>query len=57
MLQKWGVGGSYAVGRSVGCMRSCFDYLERHDLIEQTFRGGRFIVRPRWLLPAKVEKD
>jgi hypothetical protein len=57
MLQKWGVGGSYAVGGSVGCMRSCFDYLERHGLIEQTFHGGQFIKRPRWLLPAKVEKS
>ena len=56
MLQKWGVGGSYAVGGSVGCMRSCFDYLERAGKIEQKFHNGRFIKRPRWQLPAKVEK-
>jgi hypothetical protein len=31
MLQKWDAGGS------VGCMRSCFHYLESHGLIEQTF--------------------
>ncbi len=55
MLQKWGVGGSYGVGGSVGCMRSCFNYLESKGLIEQTFHGGPFIKRPRWQLPAKVE--
>ena len=57
MLQKWGVGGNYAVGGSVGCMRSCFNYLEGAGMIEQTFHGGSFIKRPRWLLPAKVEKE
>ena len=32
--------------------------IERIDgRIEQTFHGGRFIKRPRWLLPAKVEKN
>ena len=56
MLQKWGVGGSYGVGGSRGCMRSCFNYLEKKNLIEQTFEGGEFIKRPRWLLPAKVGK-
>jgi len=56
-LQRWGVGGSYAVGGSVGCMRSCFDYLESKGLVEQTFRNGRFIKRPRWRLPVKVGKD
>ena len=56
MLQKWGVGGSYGVGGSVGCMRSCFNYLESQGLIEQTFHNGKFIKRPRWRLPAKVDK-
>ncbi len=51
-IAKWGVGGSYGVGGSRGCMRSCFNYLEKHGLIEQTFEGGEFIKRPRWLLDA-----
>ena len=55
MLQKWGVGGSYGVGGSRGCMRSCFNYLEKKNLIEQTFEGGEFIKRPRWLLPVKAD--
>ena len=52
-LQKWGVGGSYGIEGSRGCMRSCFNYLEKHDQIEQTFRGGPFVKRPRWLLDAQ----
>ena len=57
MLQKWGVGGSDAVGGSVGCTRSCFNYLERQGLIEATFRGGEFIKQPRWWLPAKKKRQ
>lgn len=53
-LAEWGVAGSMAVGGSRGCMRSCFDHLERTGQIEQTFEDGPFIVRPRWLLPYKV---
>ena len=49
-LCKWGVGGSFGVGASRGCMRSCFNYLEKQGLIEQTFKGGEFIKRPRWML-------
>lgn len=49
-LAKWGVGGSYGVGGSRGCMRSCMNHLEKHGLVEQTFRGGDFIRRRRWLL-------
>jgi len=52
-LQKWGVGGSYGIEGSRGCMRSCFNYLEQHDQVEQTFHGGPFIRRPRWLLDAE----
>ena len=52
-LQKWGVGGSYGIEGSRGCMRSCFHYLEQHDQIEQTFHGGPFVKRPRWLLDAE----
>ena len=55
--QKWGVGGSYGVGGSVGCMQSCFNYLESQGLIEQTFHNGKFIKRPRWRLPARVERN
>jgi hypothetical protein len=51
-LAKWGIGGSYAVEGSRGCMRSCFDYLERRGAIGQRFKGGRFIKRPRWMLDA-----
>jgi epoxyqueuosine reductase len=60
MLQKWGMGeregSSYGVGGSRGCMRSCFNYLEKNGLIESKYKGGDFIRRPRWLLPSKVEK-
>lgn len=57
MLMKWGVGGSFQTGASRGCMRSCFNYLEKHGLVEQTFNDGEFIKRPRWLLPPKAEKS
>ena len=53
-IQRWGVGGSYGICASRGCMRSCFDHLERTGKIEQTFQGGPFIKRKRWLLPCKV---
>ncbi|MCE5323418.1 hypothetical protein LLG46_08925 [bacterium] len=56
MLQRWGDMVSYGIGASRGCMRSCFNYLEKHGLVEQTFKDGDFIKRPRWLLPSKVEK-
>lgn len=48
-IQKWGQGGLGIEG-SRGCMRSCFNYLEKKNSIEQTFKGGEFIKRPRWLL-------
>lgn len=50
-IQKWGQDG-LGIGGSRGCIRSCFDYLERHNMIEQTFKGGPFIRRKRWLLDA-----
>jgi epoxyqueuosine reductase len=56
MLQRWGEAGSYGIEGSRGCMRSCFNYLEKHGIIEQTFKGGEFIKRPRWLLPAKIPR-
>ncbi len=56
MLQKWGEAGSFGVEGSRGCMRSCFNYLEKQGVIEQTFKDGEFIKRPRWMLPSKVEK-
>ncbi|NLW49744.1 MAG: hypothetical protein GXY85_02730 [Candidatus Brocadiaceae bacterium] len=49
-IHKWGVGGSYAVEGSRGCMRSCFNYMEKHGLVEERLRNGEFIRRPRWLL-------
>ncbi len=54
MLQKWGDAGSYGIGASRGCMRSCFDHLEKRGLVEQTFVDGPFVRRPRWLLPCRV---
>jgi hypothetical protein len=55
MLQRWGGDGSYGVGGSRGCMRSCFNAMEKQGLTEQTFRGGAFVRRPRWLLPRAVK--
>jgi len=51
-IQKWGQG-ALGIEGSRGCMRSCFDYLEKHSVIEQTFNNGSFIRRPRWLLNEK----
>lgn len=48
-IPKWGVGG-LGIGGSRGCMRSCFNHLEKQKRIEQTFHGGTFIKRSRWLL-------
>jgi len=60
IAEKWGMGGeersSYGIGGSRGCMRSCFNYLEKRGLIEQTFENGEFIKRPRWLLPVETKK-
>ncbi len=53
MLQKWGIGGSYGLCAARGCIRSCMDHLERTERIEQTFQGGPFIKRPRWLLDVR----
>ncbi|MGQ9732674.1 MAG: hypothetical protein ACUVX8_15560 [Candidatus Zipacnadales bacterium] len=55
-IMHWGGGegaGSYGIGGSRGCMRSCFDHLEAKGAIEQTYHNGRFIKRERWLLPKK----
>ncbi|MCD6404223.1 MAG: hypothetical protein J7M19_00170 [Planctomycetes bacterium] len=54
MVERWGQDGSYGIGGSRGCMRSCFDHLEKRGKTEQTFQGGAFIKRPRWILPSKV---
>lgn len=53
-LQKWGEAGSYGIEASRGCMRSCFDHLEKSGAVEQTYHNGSFIKRRRWLLPAAV---
>jgi hypothetical protein len=55
-LQRWGEAGSYGVEGSRGCMRSCYNYLERSGSIEQRFNGGEFIKRERWLLPVEVPR-
>ncbi len=54
MLRNWGGDGSFAVGGSRGCMRSCFNHLEQKNACAQTFENGPFIKRPRWLLPDAV---
>jgi ferredoxin len=58
-LSKWGMGddtegSSYGIEGSRGCMRSCFNELEKSGRIERTYKNGDFIKRPRWLLPSKV---
>ncbi|MCX7704875.1 MAG: hypothetical protein N2115_01270 [bacterium] len=55
MIQKWGEGGSFGICGSRGCMRSCFDWLEKQEKIGQIFKSGRFIKRKRWLLPYRVK--
>ncbi len=57
-IQKWGEG-ALGIEGSRGCMRSCFDYLEKCTGIEQVFENGPFIRRPRWILDEKglPEKD
>lgn len=57
MLKIWGGDGSYGVGGSRGCMRSCFNHLEKKGLCEQTFNDGDFIKRKRWLLPDTVPSE
>ena len=54
-LHIWGEAGSYGVEASRGCMRSCFNHLEKKGTIDQTFKNGEFIKRDRWLLPEKVK--
>lgn len=56
-LQEWGVAGSYGIEGSRGCMRSCFNHLEKTGRIEQSFAGGQFIKRPRWALPVQVDPN
>ncbi len=56
-ILKWGGGagaGSYGIGGSRGCMRSCFDHLERRGRCEQVFKNGPFIRRERWLLSKRA---
>ena len=61
-IARWGGAGSYGIEGSRGCMRSCMHYLEGRGDIEQTFHGGPFIKRPRWILdcsgrPVEAEPD
>lgn len=55
MLARWGEGGAFAVEASRGCMRSCFNYLEKRGAVDQTFHGGSFIKRPRWVLSSDCD--
>ena len=57
MLKEWGGDGSYGIGGSRGCMRSCFDHLEAKGTCDQTFENGTFIKRDRWLLPDTVDTN
>jgi len=54
-LQTTGVGGSYGIEGSRGCMRSCFDHIERKKGIGQEFANGKFIRRERWQLSTSGE--
>ena len=56
MLQKWGVGGSYILCGARGCIRSCMEHLEKVGRIDQTFKGGPFIKRSRWLFTPAGKK-
>jgi len=57
-ISRWGGegAGSYGIGGSRGCMRSCFNHLEakKQGGCEQTFENGKFIKRDRWLLSHRV---
>jgi epoxyqueuosine reductase len=53
-MNEWGVGGSYGVEGSRGCMRSCFQHLEKKKNIGQDFKNPDFIRRERWTLPVAV---
>jgi hypothetical protein len=52
-MYDWGDAGSYGVEGSRGCMRSCFDHLEKKGTI-RGYNNGAFIKRDRWLLPCEV---
>jgi hypothetical protein len=53
-IKEWGGDGSYGIGGSRGCMRSCFNHVEKRGRVEQTFENGPFVKRPRWLLPNRI---
>ena len=55
-IKEWGGDGSYGIGGSRGCMRSCFDHLEKTGRIDQTFENGAFVKRERWSLPCRVAR-
>ena len=54
-IQKTGIGGSYGVEGSRGCMRSCFDHIEGRKGIGQDFVNPKFIRRERWRLSTSGE--
>jgi len=53
-IARWGGAGSYGIGGSRGCMRSCADAFQAQKRSEQTYASGRFVKRPRWLLPPEI---
>ncbi|HHX38545.1 MAG TPA: hypothetical protein GX715_01140 [Armatimonadetes bacterium] len=53
-IARWGVGGSYAVGGSRGCMRSCFNHLDARGKTECPYHNAPFVRRDRWILPCRV---
>mgnify|MGYP000141370938 CR=1 FL=1 len=56
-MREWGVGGSYGVEGSRGCMRSCFNHLEKKGKAGQSFKHAEFIRRPRWILPVETKRN
>ena len=53
-IARWGSAGSYGIGGSRGCMRSCSHYMESHDKCIRKYVRGPFIKRPRWMLSHQV---
>ena len=49
-LQQTNDGGSYGIGGSRGCMRSCFNVLEEKGIAGIKQKNGPFIKRDRWIL-------
>ena len=55
-IAEWCDGG-FAVEGSRGCMRSCFNHMEKKKISDQRFHMGDFIQRPRWLMSHEVAEE